>query len=282
MALDLAGTEHDLSLSHGTVRYRQLGEGRPVVFIHGLLVDGALWRKVTPHLSDGCRCVAPDLPLGSHRIALPADANLTPPGLAKLVADFIEALDTGPVTLVANDTGGAIAQLVATRHPDVLERLVLTNCDAYENFLPPMFRPLQAAARVPGAITALMRSMRFDRLRRLPNAYGRLAKRPLASELLDRWTEPARTDPGVRRDLRKVLAGISNRYTLAAAERLADFDRPTLIAWAPEDRFFKLRHAEGLASTLPNARLERVEDSWAFVPEDRPDRLAGLIRDFLD
>ena len=281
MAFDLPGDEHELNLSQGQVRYRDLGEGQPVVFVHGLLVDGALWRGVTPSVADGARCLVPDLPLGSHRAPLRADADLSPPGLARLIADFIEGLSLGPVTLVANDTGGAIAQLVATRHPDVLERLVLTNCDAYENFLPPMFRPLQAAARVPGAVATLMQGMRFDRLRRLPNAYGRLTKRPLPKDLLDRWTEPARADAGIRRDLRKFLAGISNRYTLQAAQELARFDRPTLIAWAPEDRFFKVRHAEGLAATIPDARLERVEDSWAFVPEDQPEPLSALIRAFI-
>jgi pimeloyl-ACP methyl ester carboxylesterase len=77
-----------------------------------------------------------------------------------------------------------------------------------------------------------------------------------------------------------VLQGISNRYTLEAAERLRDFDRPALLAWAPEDRFFKFRFAERLATDIPNARLERVEDSYTFVPEDQPQRLADLIRDF--
>jgi pimeloyl-ACP methyl ester carboxylesterase len=208
------------------------------------------------------------------------DADLNPPGLARIVADFLAALDLEGVTLVGNDTGGAICQLVAVNHPERLARLVLTPCDAYENFLPPAFRYLQVAARVPGGITTLMQTMRPRAMRRAPIAYGWLTKKRLDDELLDHWVEPPMTDPGVRRDIVKVLRGISKRYTLEAAERLKDFDRPTLLAWAPEDRFFKLKYAERLAGAFPDARLELIDDARTFVSLDQPERLATLIGEF--
>ena len=151
--------------------------GKPLVFIHGLLVDGTLWRKVTPLLEGEFRCVVPDLPLGSHRLPMSPDADLSPPGVARIVADFIEALELEDVTLIGNDTGGAICQLVATGHPGRLGRLVLTPCDAYENFLPPAFRPMQYAAHVPGLLTALLQPARLGAVQRSPLGFGLLISR---------------------------------------------------------------------------------------------------------
>ena len=272
----------DVHLPQGTIHYRDTGEGKPLVFAHGLLVDGTLWRKVTPLLEDRFRCVVPDLPLGSHRLPMAPDADLSPPGVARLVADFIAALDLEDVTLIGNDTGGAICQLVATRHPERLGRLVLTPCDAYENFLPPFFRPVQYAARVPGLLAALLQPARIGAVQRSPLGFGLLiSPGNIDPEVVDAWLRPSLTDAGVRRDAIKFLRAISNRYTLEAAEKLRAFDRPTLIAWAPEDRFFKLSYGERLAAAIPDARLARVEGSRTFVSEDQPERLAELIGEFV-
>jgi pimeloyl-ACP methyl ester carboxylesterase len=268
-------------VSGGTVRYRESGEGEPIVFVHGFLTDGSLWRKVVPLLEPEFRCVVPDWPLGSHTLAMSETADLTLPGLARIVSDLMQEIGLERVTLVGNDTGGAVCQVVATRHPERLARLVLTPCDAYENFLPPMFRPLQAIARVPGSIWAIGQSLRLTPLRHAPNAFGWLSKHGPDPEVTRAWLEPSLQSREVRRDIAKVLRGVSNRYTLEAAERLREFDRPTLLAWAPEDRFFKFRYAERLAEAIPDARLERIEDSWTYVSEDQPERTADLIRAFV-
>jgi pimeloyl-ACP methyl ester carboxylesterase len=270
----------EIRVPQGTIRYRELpGTGAPIVFIHGLLVDGRLWDGVLPYL-DGRRRIVPDWPLGSHKTALAGDADLTPPGLARLVADSLAALDLDDVTLVANDTGGAIAQLVVTRHPERIGRLVLTNCDAYENFLPAMFRPLQFASHIPGTIWLVLAGMRWAPMRGLPMAFGRLANSRIDPALTGGWVEPARTDPAVRRDLLKELRGISKRYTEEAATKLRGFDKPALIAWGRDDTFFKPRYAERLAAEFPNARLEWIDNARAFVPLDQPQRLAELITGF--
>jgi pimeloyl-ACP methyl ester carboxylesterase len=270
----------EVKLSQGTINFRESGEGPPIVFVHGLLVDGRLWRKVTPLLEDRFRCIVPDLPLGSHRTPMSSDADLSPPALARLIADFLEALDLEDVVLVANDTGGAISQITAANHPERIGRLVLTNCDAFENFLPPAFRPLQWAARVPGGLTGMMAGMRFAALRRLPLAYGWLIKRDFDGAPTREWVDPFLTNREVRHDTIKVLRGIDSRYTIEAAEKLRTFDRPTLLAWAVEDRFFKISYAERLAATIKGATLERIEDSYTFVSEDQPERLAELIARF--
>jgi pimeloyl-ACP methyl ester carboxylesterase len=276
------GSQAEVEVPQGTIRYQDSGSGEAIVFVHGLLVNGGLWRKVTPLLEGDYRCIVPDLPLGSHRIPMRPEADLSPPGVARLVADFLEALDLDGVTLVGNDTGGAISQLVAAHHPDRLGRLVLTPCDAYENFLPPAFRPLQYAARVPGLLTAFVQGARIGAVRRGPLGFGLLIKRrPMDDDALRGYVAPFLEDGRVRRDAIKVLRGISNRQTIEAAEILRRFDRPTLIAWAPEDRFFKLRFAERLASEIPGARLVRIDDSRTFVSEDQPDRLAEAISEFI-
>jgi pimeloyl-ACP methyl ester carboxylesterase len=269
-----------IKLREGNIHYREFGEGPPIVFVHGLLVDGRLWRKVTPLLKDRFRCIVPEFPLGSHPEPLNPNADLSPPGLARIVAGFLEGLDLEDVTLVANDTGGAISQITAANHPERIGRLVLTNCDAFENFLPPAFRPMQWAAKVPGGLTAMMAGMRFAPMRRLPNAYGRLIKRDFAGAPTREWVDPYLTDKGIRRDVIKVLKGIDPKFTVEAAEKLRTFDRPTMLAWAVEDRFFKISFAERLAKTINGARLEKIEDSYTFVSEDQPERLAELIAAF--
>jgi pimeloyl-ACP methyl ester carboxylesterase len=243
-----------------------------IVFLHGLLTDHRLWRKVIP-LLDGIETFAPTLPLGSHDVPLPY-ADLSPPGLARLVADMLEEDDL----LVGNDTGGAIAQLVAAHHPERLGGLVLTNCDAYERFFPPLFRPLKLAARVPGGVEAIAATLQVPAARRLPIAYGKLAKRPLDRAVTDAWAAPSRRAE-IRRDLRRVLRGVDARHLLDALPALRRFDKPVTLAWAREDRLvFPPSVAERLAADFPNARIEWIEDSLTFVPEDRPDALAAILR----
>jgi pimeloyl-ACP methyl ester carboxylesterase len=183
-------------------------------------------------------------------------ADLSPPGLAEMIAEFIQRLQLTEVTLVGNDTGGALCQILCANHPELVDRLVLTNCDAFENFPPPAFQAIEAAgAHVPGLIRVLDVVLRSRLLRRAVMAAAPLTVRPLPDELLADWFAPLR-DPRIRADLRAVLQGISPKHTLAAAERLATFDRPALIAWGTRDRFFPVRDAERLAQTLPRARLD--------------------------
>jgi pimeloyl-ACP methyl ester carboxylesterase len=276
------GEVKEVALPQGTIRYRERGSGRPLVFLHGLLVNGDLWRKVVPEIAAGHRCIVPDLPLGSHEVAMPPDADLSIPGLARLIADFLAALDLRDVVLIANDTGGALAQVTVTEYPERIGALVLTSCDTYENFLPPFFRPLQWLARVPWLLSLMMQPSRLRPLRRLPVAFGWLSKRPVEATYSDGYVRPFFADAGVRRDCVKVLRAIDPSYTLRAAEKLPGFDRPVLIAWAAEDRFFPVEHARRLAAACPHATLELIHDSYTFVSEDQPHELARVLRRFLD
>lgn len=269
-----------VTLRQGTIAYSEQGSGEPIVFVHGLLVDGRLWRKVIGPLAEAHRCIAPDWPLGAHRTPLSPAAERSPRGVAHLIADFLEELELERVTIVANDTGGAISQILASERPERIGALVLTNCDCLENFLPPVFRPLQWLAHVPGAYALIAQLTRSPRLRRSPLGFGMLTKDPIDDELTASWTAPMR-ERAVRADVLPILKAISSTDTLAAATALGEHPLPTLLAWAPEDRIFTLRYAERLAAMIPGARLEQIPGSRAFVPEDQPERLAELVAGFV-
>jgi pimeloyl-ACP methyl ester carboxylesterase len=269
----------EIELPQGDIFYRELGTGAPVVFVHGLLVDGQLWLPVAGRLAASHRCIVPDWPLGSHRKPMRAEADLSPEGCAKLVADFLAALDLRDVTLVGNDSGGVIAQLVAARHGDRVAQLVLTNCDALEVFPPPGFAYLRWLPRVPGLMTVLAHAMRwFAPLRRLPIAYGALSKRRLPSELLRGWVEPA-IDPAVRRDAAKFLRAVDVRTTLAVVDELRRQGTRTRLVWGTDDPFFTVELAVRLREAI-GAELVPIPHAGTFSPLDEPAAVADAIARF--
>jgi pimeloyl-ACP methyl ester carboxylesterase len=268
----------EVTLPAGTIRYREAGEGRPIVFVHGYLVDGRLWDGVVDRLSDRCRCIAPDWPIGAQRVAMKPDADLTPYGIAATIAAFLEALDLQDVTIVGNDSGGAMSQVLVTRHPERIGRLILTNCDTHENFPPGIFKAMPPIAALPGGMAALAAPFRIGALARA--AFKPFSRKPIPPELIASWMEPALHDPGVKRDAKKVTAGMNRRYTLEAAEKLRSSELPILLTWAPGDRFFPLKYAHRLVGEAPNARLVEIPDSATFVPLDQPQRLADEIATF--
>ena len=272
------GEQHEVKLPQGTVRYRERGDGEPIVFVHGLLVNGDLWRKVVPKLSGDHRCITPDWPLGSHEVPLNADAELTPPGLARLIADFLEALDLRDVTLVSNDTGTALTQLVATSYPERVGRVVLTTGDAFDNFPPKLFKGVIGLGYVPGSLWLLDKAARPDAVRRA--FFGPLAQQIPGSEILESYAGQVRNQ-GIRHDLGKVLKALRARYTEEAAEKLPQLEAPALMVWAEGDRFFPGSHAERLAELIPDGRVEWVKDSKTFVSEDQPERTAEVIGRFM-
>lgn len=271
--------DREVRLPQGTVRYRDVGSGPPIVFVHPLLANGLVWRRVVARLSERFRCLVPDLPLGAHTVPLPEDAENTPATVARMVADFMEALNVDGATLVGNDTGGALSQIVATEHPQRVGKLVLTDCDAFDNFLPIRFRYLQIGAHLPGFPFLASQILRVGLFRQLPITYGSLSKRPVPKEVLDNFVG-ALQHPAIQRDVGKFLRAISTRYTEEAARKLPGFTRPALVVWAKEDRFFPVEHGRRLAALLPDSRLELVDDSYTLVQEDQPERLAELIAGF--
>jgi len=251
------------------------------VFVHGVGVNGDLWRYVAPRLTGSHRCITPDLPWGSHSIPLNPDADLSLPGMARITADFLAALDLDNVTIVANDTGGAVAQALVGRHPDRIARLVLTSCDAFEKFPPTPQKYLEVMARSRLLTWIVAYTAQFKPIQRLPTAYGFVTSRAMPDEIMRSFTGPVRLNPGVRRDFRRMLRAVDTRYTFEAAARLDGFDKPALVLWGENDKIFPRDHGRRLAKLLPQARFELIAGSRTFIPEDQPDRLVTAIEDFL-
>jgi pimeloyl-ACP methyl ester carboxylesterase len=275
------GTPRDLDLPQGRIRCFEAGTGAPIVFVHGLLVNANLWRKVVARLSPDFHCVTLDLPLGSHTLPMPDATDLSPPAIAEMIADALDALGLEDVTLVGNDTGGAICQMVITSRPDRIGRLVLTSCDYRDHFPPPLFSFFKPAARIPGAFQVLLAPMRFRAPRRLPIAFGWLTKKPIDQPAEDSYLLPVMRDASARADVRKVLQGADTSQTNAAADKLGGFKKPALIAWSAEDKVFPRSDAERLAADLPQSRLEFIEGARTFSMEDQPERLAEKIAGFV-
>ncbi len=272
-----------VELSAGTIEYEDTGGSGPViVFGHGLIMDGSLWREVVADLRRDYRCVLPTLPLGAHRRAMHPDADLSMRGMAEILGGFIEALDLHEITLAISDWGGPLL-LIGSACEQRIARLVVCACEAFDN-VPPKgaAKLLPYIARIPGGLDVALLPFRFDPLRRLPMTYGSLSKRAVPREVMDRWFAPIRRRE-IRRDLRKYVrsAPQGRRNLLAAMDRLAAFDRPALIAWAREDRMMPPEHGHRLAKLLPRGRLVEIADSYTLIPQDQPTMLTARMREFL-
>lgn len=267
-----------LTLPTATINYRVTGpedsQFPPVVFVHGALVDHRLWDPVADILSaKGFRCLLPDWPLGSHRI--PVDSELSPTSVAAMVRDLVTTLGLDDVTLVGNDTGGAICQLVVDAYPDLIGRLVLTNCDAFDKFPPFPFNMVFAMLRGQVSIKVLTELMRVRVLRQSPLGFG-LLSRP-HPELTASWLEPCRTDAGVRANLATLLRHIAATDLTVVADRLPQFTKPVRLVWGMRDRCFTPALGRRLAGQFPDATMVEVPEASTFVALDAPHAVADAV-----
>jgi pimeloyl-ACP methyl ester carboxylesterase len=276
-------TMSQIELSAGTIEYEDTGGAGPtLVLLHGLLMDASLWDDVIADLSVDHRCVAPTLPLGAHRHAMHGDTDLSLRGIARLVTELLDRLDLRGATVVGNDTGGALVQLLVGNGATRVSRIVLASCDAFDNFPPGLTgKTLVLTGKLPPALFGLfMQQMRLRPLRRLPIAFGWLTKRGDATTA--RWMRPILQQREIRRDTVRVLraAAAKKHLMLDAAERLPNYDRPALVVWASGDRVMPPDHGRRLAELLPQGKLIEIPDSYTLLPLDQPAPLARTIRDF--
>jgi pimeloyl-ACP methyl ester carboxylesterase len=271
----------ELELTAGVIDYEDTGGSGPVlVLLGGLVMDSSVWDPLVEELRGEYRCVVPTLPLGSHRRPMRPDADLSLAGYGRMVGELLERLDLQEVTLVQNDHAAALA--LAGENPPRVARLVISSCEAFENFPPGLpGKNMRATAFVPGGIFAAMNAMRLRRLRRLPISLGWMSKRPIPDEVVDRWLRPAQTQRGVRRDLGRYSRSARRDEMLAVCERLRSFTRPALVVWTPEDRVQRPEHGRRLAELLPDARLVEISDSYTLIMRDQPRAFAHAIREFV-
>jgi pimeloyl-ACP methyl ester carboxylesterase len=283
---ELLGECRSLEVPDGTIECFERGEGPTLVFCHGWLANANLWRKVVDLLDDEFRCLALDLPLGSHRTPMQAGADLSPVGVAGLIAAAIERMDLSEATLIGNDSGGAYSQIALARHGDRIEdrvtRLVLTSCETpYDEWPPPPFDGLPAAANDTELLGQLLGALEDPAIRATPPAYGLLLKHPVEQGVSDSYALPASRDSGVLRDVAKAMAATTTAPVRAAGEHLiASSDLPVQLIWSSENEVFPLAHAERYARALKHGELVRIDDAYSFTPEDRPDAVAEAIQSF--
>ncbi len=271
-----------VDLPIGRVDYRVFGPAEPgartVVFVHGFLVNGHLWDGVAERLAvDGVRSIVADWPLGAHRTPAAPDAELSPIAVAASVLALLDELDLHDVTLVGNDTGGAICQLALRGDHHRIGRLVLTNCDAFEHFPPAFFVPLFVAARYRPAVWAVLQSTRPRILRHLPLAFGLLLSKPRDAALTRGWVQPALEDAAIRRDITRFARGVRRDELVDAASWLGAFDKPVRLVWGTRDRLFSGAMAKRLQAAFAKAELIEVAGATTFVSVDQPEAVADAI-----
>ncbi len=264
----------------GAIEYRDIGQGPVIVFLHLVLAEASHWDKMPPLLADRFRCILPTLPMGAHRIPADPGADLSVAGLARAVAELLEHLDVHDVTLVGNDSGGAISQVVAMNHPERLGRVVLSNCDMYDDFPPKIFGYFNLLPYIPGGLTMAARALKTRALWGLPFVFGRLTNE-VDGVKIDRWADAMLASADVRRDARKVLLGFGPDVTNEAAAALQSTELPFLVAWGADDKAFKPALAERFCAEIPTAQLVMIDDCKTLVCWDQPKRFAALISDFI-
>jgi pimeloyl-ACP methyl ester carboxylesterase len=273
---------NDVDLPEGTITYRAAGPEDsafpPVVFVHGLLVDNTLWTDVASWLAErGIRSYAPIWPLGSHRVPMNADADLSPRGMARVINGFLGALDLEDATLVGSDTGGALCQFTIDTDHSRIGRVVLTNCDAFELFPPPGFAPVIRLGQHPHLLKMLMATLLATPIRQSRLGYGLVFTSTPDARTTRRWIEPALRDADIRRDAAKVMRGIRPRDTLDLSTRFGDFTKPVHVVWGDDDAFFPIEVAERLAASFPSSTLTTIRGARTFISMDHPDRVGQVI-----
>lgn len=255
----------------GRISYVEQGTGPVALFVHGVLLNGHLWRHQLEGLSDIRRCIAVDLLAhGDTEIAAGQDVSVT--ANAKMLKEFVDALQIDKVDLVGNDSGGGISQIFAALYPERVRSLTLTDCDTHDNWPPEAFKPFLAMA-ANGGLRGTLEAMLSDKnIYRSPQALGPAYEHPdrLSDESIEHYLRPfLRTDQRLR-DLQRFLAAFDKQHTLAIEGRLKTLKAPTLIVWGTDDVYFDLKWSRWLADTIPGTR-RRVEfkDARIFFPEER-------------
>jgi pimeloyl-ACP methyl ester carboxylesterase len=271
----------ELALRQATIEYQQFGPQDsahpPVLFVHGILVDGGLWRDVAEKLARrGYRCIVPTLPLGSHTIPVNEASALSLAGVAQIINDAMVALDLSDVTLVGSDTGGGLCQLVVDAYPDRIGRLVLTNCDAFDKCPPFPFDMVFGLLRGPISIRALFGLMRLRTLRSSAVGFGLLINKP-DPDLTAAWLQPCLQDTRICRDLAALLRQVAAADLTDVATRLPRFTKPVTLVWGQGDRVFTPGLGRRLAGVFSNAKLIEVPNAKTFVSLDNPEAVIDAI-----
>ncbi|ADJ46723.1 hydrolase [Amycolatopsis mediterranei S699] len=268
-----------VSTASGDVSYTDVGEGPVALFVHGVGTNNLLWRKVMTELAGERRCVAPDLPGHGASPVTPAQ-DLSLNGLARLLEDFCESLELGTVDLVANDTGGAVAQVFAAHHPDRVRTLTLTNCDTRGNLPPESFRPVVELAE-RGKLAPLLVQLAADPERARTAALGGGYEHPeqLSDEVLAAFVRPVGGTLEAAREFERLLTSVRGEELDAIEPLLKEFRVPTLLVWGTGDPNFGVEWAYRFRDAVPGVtEVVEVPGAKLFFPDERPEDLVPHLR----
>jgi pimeloyl-ACP methyl ester carboxylesterase len=275
-------TNHTVNTTHGTILYQDIGAGLPILFLHGSLANGNTWRKIIEPLSQHFRCIAPTLPLGAHEIPIHANQPMTGDVIAQIIDDLIAHLGLGQVILLANDTGGAYAQVFTAQYPDKVSHLILTNCDAFEVFPPKAFNALKTFINTPFLTDIMAKLFRLKPVIKSQLTLGMLSNTLTGKQLQQYYLDHFMHSRAIRDDFKQLVMGWNAQDTLNAAQKLKHFDKPVLVLWGEDDeKLFPLELGQRLADLFPNTRFIKVAKSSTFIQEDNPQALIEQVRLFL-
>jgi pimeloyl-ACP methyl ester carboxylesterase len=272
----------EIEVSAGPIEYGDSGgAGRPLVFVGGLPHDESLWDGVIAELAPEFRCLTPVLPLGAQRKPLRPDADLSLPGLGRIVTEFLERLDLVDAVVCFNDWGGA-QTMVSHSGVDRVGAFVLISCETDRNYPPGVAGQIAALSGfLPGGFGVMRFALSSPTLRKLPFTYGRMSKRGVPDELMRRWLQPLKR-PEIRRDTRRYVRDVRHgkREIRAATPKLRSFERPVLVVWDEEGTMMPNSEGRRLAESFPNSTYVELSDCYTLIPIDQPEALAREIREF--
>lgn len=264
------------------ITYIDEGNGIPILFLHGTLSNADTWRKIIPQLSQKYRCIAIDLPIGGHSIALNKNVDLTPIGIANIINEFLQILKLDKVIVVSNDTGGVYAQIFASLYPDKVDKLVFSNCEVQEVFPPKKFKYLVNAVKIPVFTYLLGKSFRLKSMLKSDMMMGLLSHKVTKEELSELYLKTFVENKDIRRNFNDNVKTWSPKYTIEAAEKLKKETFPVLVLWGDDDKkLFPLELGKQLKNIFINSQLIQVPNSKTYIQEDEPDRMAQEIERFI-
>jgi len=266
-----------VNLRFGRIAVVERGVGKAALFLHGYPLNGFQWRGCIDRLHHHRRCIAPDfMGLGYSEVA--ADQSLALKDQAAMVAELLDALKVDRVDLVANDSGGATAQLFATRHPRRVRSMLLTNCDTQDDSPPPTFLPIIAAAKAGKLADGLARQFATPALVRSTKGFGGqnfMDPSHLTDEVLQCYVAPLVSTPLRRTQFEAFAIALEHNPLEGIEPALRALQVPTRIVWGDADTVFSQGAAEWLNRTLPRSLgVRHVPGAKLFFPEELPDLVA--------
>jgi pimeloyl-ACP methyl ester carboxylesterase len=274
-------TKHRVQTPSGRISYTEQGSGPVALFVHGVLLNGYLWRHQQAGLSDVRRTIAVDL-LAHRDTEIPSDQDVSVTANAKMLNEFLDALHIDKVDVVGNDSGGGISQIFSALYPERIRSLTLTNCDTHDNWPPEAFKSFVAMVKAGGLRGTLEAMLSNKSIYRSPEALGPAYEYPeqVTDETIEKYLRPFISTEQRTRDLERFVVAFDNKHTVAIEPKLKALGAPTLIVWGTDDIYFDVKWSHWLSETIPGTtRRVEFEGARIFFPEERPQ---GFNRELLE